>query len=137
VAVKVTDWPYVEGFAEEATVITGDVEDVKVNWSSALVTLVPEAVVTVTSTVPGTWTGLTASISLGDTTVKLAAGTSPKLTAVAPARPAPVIVIGVPPAGEALRTLSDVTLGTASAATTPSEISIVAVVGVGVVESVA
>jgi hypothetical protein len=59
--------------------------------------LVPDGVVTVTSTVPVP-AGERAVIELGELTVKLAALVDPKLTAVAPVRLLPLTVTVVPPA---------------------------------------
>jgi hypothetical protein len=69
--------------------------DVTPNWSAAEVALVA-AVVTVMSTLDAACTGLTAVIWVSETTVKLAAGADPKVTAVAPRKPAPVMVTLVP-----------------------------------------
>jgi hypothetical protein len=57
----------------------------------------PPGVVTVTSTGPVPC-GLTAVIEVALTMVKLVPGVAPKFTAVAPAKPVPVIVTSVPPA---------------------------------------
>jgi hypothetical protein len=72
-----------------------------VNRSAGPVALVPDAVVTVTST------GLTPGGDVVETevsliTVNVSAGDVPKLTAVAPVKLAPVIVTAVPPDGEPL-----------------------------------
>lgn len=67
------------------------------NWSAALVALVPLGVVTVTSTVPLPG-GEVAVIVVELTTETLVAAFGPKLTAVAPVRFAPLIVTLVPPA---------------------------------------
>ena len=66
------------------------------NWSAGDVADVPPAVVTVTSTVPVP-TGDVAVMDVAETTVKLVAAAAPKVTAVAPANPVPVIVTVVPP----------------------------------------
>src|SRR5437868_3810554 len=63
-----------------------------VNWSAAPVALVPLGVVTVMSTVPAVWAGEVAVIDVALFTVKEAAAVAPKLTAVAPVNPVPVIV---------------------------------------------
>ena len=63
---------------------------------------VPVGVVTVTSTVPVPG-GLSAVIVVSLTTVKLVAGVVPKSTAVAPAKPLPVIVTDRAAAGRASR----------------------------------
>ena len=61
------------------------------NWSAALVALVPPGVVTVTSTVPVP-AGAVAVMPVALLTVKLAAAEAPKLTALAPVKPVPVTV---------------------------------------------
>src|SRR5438445_378249 len=71
---------------------------VNVNWSLAPVALVPPGVVTVTSTVAALWAGEVAVMVVALLTVKLVAAVAPKLTAVAPVNPVPVIVTEVPPA---------------------------------------
>jgi len=58
---------------------------------------VPPAVPTLTSTVPATWGSVTARICVGLVTVKLAAAVVPNWTDVAPKKPLPVMVTGVPP----------------------------------------
>jgi hypothetical protein len=63
-----------------------------------LVALVPPAVVTVMSTVPADSAGAFAVILLELLTVKVLAAVPPKLMAVAPVNPAPLIVTLVPPA---------------------------------------
>jgi hypothetical protein len=70
---------------------------VKLNWSAADAVLVPLGVVTVTSTVPDGSAGLTAVIEVSELTVKLAAATVPKLTAVPPVKPVPPMATVVPP----------------------------------------
>jgi hypothetical protein len=69
---------------------------VYVNWSAALVALVPPGVVTVTSTVPIVPAGAVAVMLVGLLTVKVAA-VAPKSTAVAPANPLPPTVTDVVP----------------------------------------
>ena len=58
----------------------------------------PAAVVTVTSTNPAGPAGLVAVICVPDTTLNDDAAALPKLTAVAPVKPVPVIVTSAPPA---------------------------------------
>ncbi len=58
--------------------------------------LVPEGVVTVTSTVPAP-AGEVAVMLVAQLTVKLVAAVGPKLTALAPVKPVPVMVTEVPP----------------------------------------
>ena len=72
------------------------------NRSALPVALVPDGVVTVTSTVPATPEGLVAVIWVALTTVTAVAALAPKLTAVAPVKSVPVIVTGVPPTVEPL-----------------------------------
>ena len=57
-----------------------------------MVALVPKGVVTVTLTTPAAPGGEMAVILVALTTVKLEAAVAPKLTAVAPVNPVPVIV---------------------------------------------
>jgi hypothetical protein len=74
----------------------------------------PEAVVTVRSTVPAEPAGLTAVIDVAELTVKLDAGVDPKSTAVAASRLVPVTVTDVPPdKGPAAGLIAD-TVGAAS-----------------------
>ena len=54
---------------------------------------------TVTSTAPDAWAGVTAVMELSLATVKEEVAVPPKVTAVAPVRLEPEIVTGVPPAG--------------------------------------
>ncbi|NKA04876.1 hypothetical protein GO307_03150 [Ralstonia solanacearum] len=67
------------------------------NWSAALVALVPPEVVTVRSTVPAEPAGEVAVIDVALLTVKLPAFVEPNLTAVAPVKPVPVTATLVPP----------------------------------------
>jgi hypothetical protein len=81
-----------------------------VNWSLPDTAEVTPAAVTVTSTVPVPG-GAVAVIWELELTVKPAAATPPKVTAVVPERPAPLIVTDVPPAvGPAVGLISE-TLG--------------------------
>ncbi|KRB26618.1 hypothetical protein ASD94_14070 [Acidovorax sp. Root70] len=83
------------------------------NWSDALVALVPPVVVTRTSTVPVP-AGAVAVICVAEFTVKPVAGAAPKLTAVAPVKFVPVMVTDVPPpVGPAVGEI-DVTAGAAT-----------------------
>ena len=68
------------------------------NWSLELVALVPSAVTTVISTTPADPAGEVAVIWLAELTVKLVAFVLPNLTAVAPVKLVPVMVMLVPPA---------------------------------------
>ena len=79
-------------------VVTGVVY---VNLSPAPAVLVPFAVVTVTSTMPGV--EVAGAVAVSDVSLVVAVITPavvPKWTAVAPVRPVPVIVTAVPPAVE-------------------------------------
>jgi hypothetical protein len=60
--------------------------------------LVPPVAVTSTLAVPAEWAGVTAVIDVDETTVTLVAAAPPIVTAVAPVKPVPVMVTGVPPA---------------------------------------
>ena len=62
------------------------------NLLFALTDVVPPGVVTATSTCPAACAGLTAVTVVAFTTVKLAAGVPPKVTALVPVRSVPVIV---------------------------------------------
>nr|MCA1071700.1 hypothetical protein [Delftia acidovorans] len=68
------------------------------NWSAALVVLVPPGVVTRTSTVPAAPAGAVAVMLVALLTVKPPAAVAPKVTAVAPVKFVPVRVTEVPPA---------------------------------------
>jgi hypothetical protein len=61
--------------------------------------LVPAGVVTLTLTLPALDSGVTASISNGETTVKLRAGSVPNATAVANLNSAPLMTTDVSPVG--------------------------------------
>jgi hypothetical protein len=80
-------------------------------WSPATGRLCPPLVVTVTSTGPGRAAGETAVMLVSELTAKLAAGTPPKLTALAPVKPAPAIDTVVPPVLEARDGVIKLTLG--------------------------
>jgi hypothetical protein len=68
-----------------------------VYWSPDTVADVPLGVVTVTSTCPtDELAGVVAVISVSLTTTTLVAAVPPMVTAVAPVKPVPVMVIGVP-----------------------------------------
>ena len=70
--------------------------EVYVNWSLPLVALVPDGVVTVTSTTPRACAGEVALMVVAFITLKLAAA-GPKFTNVAPVKLVPVTVTPVPP----------------------------------------
>ena len=86
------------------------------NWSALLVTLVPLAVVTVTSTVPLP-AGLVAVTWVALTTVNVVAALPPKLTPVAPLKSVPVMVTEVPPAAGPLPGATALTVGAGAANT--------------------
>ena len=74
---------------------------IKVNWSAALVALVPPAAVTVTSTVPVPVVGVCARICVEFKTVLSGDDKFPNLTAVTPVKFVPVITTKqVPPAAQ-------------------------------------
>ena len=77
-------------------------------WSAAEVALVPAGVVTVTSTVPVP-AGAVTWIVVSDDTENSAAEVVPNETAVAPAKPLPVMVASVPPSVEPVVGLRPVT----------------------------
>jgi hypothetical protein len=74
-------------------VTTGVGDAVYVYWSFVLVALVPPAVTTVTSTVPRACVGLIARMNVSLTTANPGPGVPPKLTAVAPRNPVPVMKV--------------------------------------------
>ena len=81
------------------------------NWSAALVALVPPPVVTRTSIVPAAWAGAVAVIWVLLLTVKPLAAVPPKVTAVAPEKLVPVMVTVVPPLVGPLVGEMEVTVG--------------------------
>jgi hypothetical protein len=81
-----------------------------VNWSAELVKEDPKKFVTVMSTVPVP-AGLTAVISVVESTTKLAAGVDPKSTALALLKSVPVTATVVPPAGTPSVGLTELTTG--------------------------
>jgi hypothetical protein len=83
---------------------------IKLKRSGAPVALVPPEFATVTSTMPVP-AGEVAVIVVALTTVNAAAAVDPKLTAVARAKPVPVIVTAVPPAVEPMAGVIAVTVG--------------------------
>ena len=85
--------------------------DPKVNRSATDAAEVPTALVTVISTEPAACAGDTAVICVPELMTKLAAAVPPKLTAVAPPKPVPVITTEVPPAVLPAPGLTDVTTG--------------------------
>ena len=78
--------------------------------------LVPAGVVTKTLAVPANPAGVVAVIVVELATVKLVAAVPPMVTAVAPVKPVPVMVMLVPPATEPLVGEILVTVGAATAA---------------------
>jgi len=82
-----------------------------------LLSLMPADVLIVTPTEPAlTAAGLVAVIEVLLFTVKLVAGVVPKLTAVAPVNPVPVILTVVPPVVGPPGGLTPLTVGAATAA---------------------
>jgi hypothetical protein len=79
------------------------------------VLLVPLGVVTVTSRVPAVPKGATALMAVSDRTVKSAAGVPPKLTALAPVKPLPVMTTVLPPASTPLLPAMPLTVGAEAA----------------------
>ncbi len=67
-----------------------------------------------TSTLPAGAGAEVAEIWVGEMTVKLEAAVEPKLTALAPVKPVPLMLTGVPPAGGPATGLTVATDGTAS-----------------------
>ena len=130
VPVIVTDVPPAAGPLPGLTFVTVGAAT-NVNWSFALVALVPPTVVTVTSTVPAACAGDVAVICVALSTVKLAAAVAPKFTAVAPVNSVPVIVTDVPPAAGPLVGFTFVTVGAATKVN--SSLGLVELVPAGVV----
>src|SRR6478735_9103093 len=130
VPVIVTDVPPAVGPLVGLTLVTVGAAK-NVNWSLALVALVPLGVVTVMSTVPALCAGDVAVIDVALLTVNEAAAVAPKLTAVAPVNPVPVIVTDVPPAAGPLVGLTLVTVG--AALNVNWSLALVALVPLGVV----
>ena len=79
------------------------------NLSALLVGLAPLGVVTVTSTVPALSAGEVQVMEVSETTLTLVAAVTPKLTAVAPVKPTPLMVTVVPPAAGPLLGLRPIT----------------------------
>ena len=77
-----------------------------------MLALVPPGLVTRRLTVPVP-AGAVAVICVAESTVKPVAAVAPKLTAVTPVKPVPVITTLVPPTSGPLETLSAVTVGAA------------------------
>src|SRR5262249_40778302 len=109
--VIVTCVPPVDGPVLGLTPVTagGDCAT-KVNWSLALVALVPAAVVTVMSTAPAALGGATA-ISCDPAVVNDVAAAPPNAAEVAPPRFVPVMVTLVPPVVGPVFGLTAVTVG--------------------------
>ena len=94
---NVTAVPGVDGDSGAPEAVRA-VQAPKVKRSRGVPAVVPPAVVTVTSTVPAAWAGLTAVSVESLTTLKLEAAVPPKLTLVVPLlNPFPVTVTVVPP----------------------------------------
>ena len=92
----VTAWPPAVG-PEFGEMLVNVGVVVKVYMSADEVADVPLGVVTVISMVPATWAGAVAVICVALLTVNEVAAVPPKDTAVAPVKPVPVIITGVPP----------------------------------------
>ncbi|OLP47167.1 hypothetical protein BJF91_10780 [Allorhizobium taibaishanense] len=75
----------------------------------------PEDVVTATFFVPAVPAGVTAVIRVAETTLKLVAACPPIVTAVAPVKAVPVMVIVVPPTVEPVGGVTAVTFGATGA----------------------
>jgi len=84
-----------------------------VNWSALEVAEVPAGVVTVTSTVAADSAGEVAVTEVSLLTVTPVAAVVPKLTALAPVNPVPVMVTDVPPVLDPELGLTPVTVGAA------------------------
>jgi hypothetical protein len=65
---------------------------VKVKWSAVVIALVPDGVVTLTSTSPAACAGVCTVILVALTTVTFVADVVPNFTAVAPVKLVPVMV---------------------------------------------
>jgi hypothetical protein len=85
-----------------------------VNWSAALVALVPEGVTTLMSTVPAPAAGDVAMTWLALTVVTLIPATPPKVTELTPVKFDPVIVTGVPPNVDPVPGETELTTGAVS-----------------------
>jgi hypothetical protein len=106
--VMTTDVPPVAWPESGLTLFT--VGGVKMNSSAVVAALVPSGVVTVTSTVPTGSAGVVALIEVSESTTN-GADVLPKLTAVAPVKPLPLMVIVVPPVAGPEVGLTAVTVG--------------------------
>jgi hypothetical protein len=71
--------------------------ETNVNLPAATTALVPPGAVILTSTVPAAWAGDLTRILVGETTVRFVPAIAPKVTAVAPENPLPVMVTSVFP----------------------------------------
>jgi hypothetical protein len=113
VPVIVTTVPPASGPALGRTAVTAGTA-AYVKWSAELVAEVPPGVVTVTSTVPAEPAGEVAVMLVSLTTVTSMAAWVPKLIAVAPVKPVPVMVTDVPPTSGPALGATAVTVGTAA-----------------------
>jgi hypothetical protein len=84
---------------------------VYVNWSAGVTVDCPTGVVTVTSTTPATPTGEVAVIESSLTTMTFLAVVPLKSTSVAPVKPDPVMVRGVPPVVNPVEGSTSLTMG--------------------------
>ena len=80
-------------------------------WSATEAALVPLGVLTMTSTVPAAADGDKAVTSVAEPTVYDVAAVLPKLTAVAPVKPVPLMVTEVPPPSAPASGLTALTTG--------------------------
>jgi hypothetical protein len=87
----------------------------KVYWSADEVVEVPLGVVTVIFTVPADSAGAQAKIDPSSFTTKFVAATLPNHTWLAPVKPLPSTVTGLPPAVDPVAGLTSVTAGAAAA----------------------
>jgi hypothetical protein len=118
VPVTVTGVPPVVGPELGLTAVTvGTGGGLKVNWSGgAFTTEVPPGVVTVTSTVAAASAGEVMEIEVEELTTRPVPGVVPNFTTVAPVKPVPVTVTGVPPVVGPDVGLTAVTVGTGGGA---------------------
>jgi hypothetical protein len=112
VPVTVTDVPPEMGQELGLTAVTVGAAT-KVNWLPDPVADTPPGAVTVTLTVPADSVGDVAVIEVSELTVMAVAAVVPNMTAVAPVKPVPVIMTGVPPAVGPTPGLRAVTVGAA------------------------
>ena len=107
----------------------------KVNWSlgGLAAEVPPPGVVTVTSTVPADSAGEVMEIEVGEFTTRPVPALVPKSTVVAPVKPVPVSITGVPPPVEPLLGLTPVTVGAGGVTKVNWSAALVVLVPAGVV----